>query len=407
MNRHSQNILLIIPNLDFGGAQQSFVALSNELAKNHRIINVVFNQHNMGPYTFAAPLLNLGVPASDNLLGKIINFVKRLSKVRAIKKQYAIQVSISFLEGADYVNLLTKRKDKTIISVRGSKKHDQDITGWLGWLRHRLLLPGLYRMADGIVTLNQGIRNELIAHYKLKKPIQVIYNGFNAQHIAEQISESIDQDAENLFQWPVLINHGRLSVEKGLEQFIEVMVELRKRNINCKFLILGEGTAKRALQRTIDDCQLVSWSKQSGESFNPAADVYFWGFQQNPFKYLARARLFVLPSLHEGFGNSLAEAMLCGIPVLAADCPYSPRELLAPDSTPEQTLRKAEWANFGILLPPWNTPGAVEAWAEVIADLLNSAEKHQLYGQKAKERIAWFSMDRTVQEWNNLIDEVT
>jgi len=41
------------------------------------------------------------------------------------------------------------------------------------------------------------------------------------------------------------------------------------------------------------------------------------GFQSNPWKYIARAQLFLLTSRYEGFGNVLIEAMACGVPVVA------------------------------------------------------------------------------------------
>ena len=50
-----------------------------------------------------------------------------------------------------------------------------------------------------------------------------------------------------------------------------------------------------------------------------AEHVRFAGRQRNPFKYLSKATVFVLPSLSEGMPNVLLEAMTCGCPVIASD----------------------------------------------------------------------------------------
>lgn len=395
-----KKILLLIPNLDFGGAQNSFSRLSVELGKVNVVINVVFNKENMAEYPFGGPLIDLHVDNSQTLVGKAFNFLKRVYKLKAIKKNYSIDTAISFLEGADYVNILSRQNEKIIVNVRGSKHFDQNISGWLGFIRHRFLIPWFYNRADQIVTLNKGLKEELSEVYKIKRPIQVIYNAFDSIEIENLGKELIDEKLRPIFRSPTIISHGRLSIEKGYGEFIKAFAMVIKGGQHCKFVLLGEGHER---MKIIDTCRamgLIVW-ENDGAPLDQNADVFFLGYDMNPYKYLSRAVVFVLPSHHEGFGNSLAEAMICGLPAIASDCPYSPREIL---SLKQSTgSNDAEWADFGILIPTWEKSTTPEQWSLTIIKLLRNEELRAQYSQQSKIRMNDFTIARMMKIWSDLI----
>ena len=84
----------------------------------------------------------------------------------------------------------------------------------------------------------------------------------------------------------------------------------------CRLLILGQGRQRERLQRLAEELGV-------GEA------VELHGFDPNPYRFLARAGLFVLSSLWEGSPNVLTESLALGVPVVATDCPSGPSEILA------------------------------------------------------------------------------
>ena len=54
------------------------------------------------------------------------------------------------------------------------------------------------------------------------------------------------------------------------------------------------------------------------------------GFVNNPYDYMKKSDIFVFPSLYEGLGNSILEALACGLPIISSDCECGPREILSP-----------------------------------------------------------------------------
>ena len=95
---------------------------------------------------------------------------------------------------------------------------------------------------------------------------------------------------------------------------LETFSELRKK-LKVKLLDPRRRTEKTNLQNS---CKYL----------NITDDVYFLGFQKNPFKYIAASDVFVHSCLFEGFGNAIIEAMACQVPVIATACPYGPGEII-------------------------------------------------------------------------------
>src|SRR5690349_10127928 len=110
-------VLIIIPNLGRGGAQRVFHQQLSYLSKSTDVVGCVFNWDGSFESDKQDNIVSLNVPAGRSFIGKLYCFWKRCQALRRIKKQYGVQVSISHLEGADYVNILSRRSERIICWV--------------------------------------------------------------------------------------------------------------------------------------------------------------------------------------------------------------------------------------------------------------------------------------------------
>jgi Glycosyltransferase Family 4 len=162
MSVKRKKVLLLIPNLTFGGAQRVFHDHSLLLSQHYEVIECVFNLETSHAFPSGNRLLSLDVKAGTNLFDKFFRFLQRVSRLRRIKEQYDIDICISHLEGADLVNILSRRREKIVVWIHGSKLFDQNISGILGFIRQRLLIPFAYSSADKVVCVSDAIQQELV-----------------------------------------------------------------------------------------------------------------------------------------------------------------------------------------------------------------------------------------------------
>jgi glycosyltransferase involved in cell wall biosynthesis len=199
----------------------------------------------------------------------------------------------------------------------------------------RRLLRHAYRRAARVVAVSSDLRHEAIRCYDLpEQQVVVVRNWIDPRRIDRLAGAPAPAFSSGLFH---VIQVGRLQREKGQRILIEAVEELvlrRKRTALVAHLV-GGGRDERLLK------QLVA---QRGLERH----VRFLGRQANPLPLIRQADLFCLPSLFEGMPNALLEAMACRTPVLAADCPTGPREIL-------------DGGRFGCLVPPADPAALADA----------------------------------------------
>lgn len=396
-NNKKKNLAIIIPTLRGGGAERVASKLFFYLSEKKYNRYIILYDAEKKEYPYRGNLIDLNIKAINNPLGKIFNLIRRIYKLKRIKKKLHIQVSISFLEAANIVNIFSKTEDKIIVSIRNFMSKSSK--GFYGKL-YNYLIKKFYNRADILVVVSKGVRGDLIKNYGIKEnKIKIIYNLYDLEKIQNLAKEEIEDKYKRIFNNPVIINVGRLTKQKGQWHLIRAFKKVKEKITNIRLVILGQG-------------ELDGYLKKIVEELNLNKDVYFLGFLKNPFKFISKSTMFVFPSLFEGFPNALVEAMACGIPVISSDCKSGPREILAPKTDLKIETGTIEYAKYGILIPVcddnyYNARFPLTAKEKIlvkcIIDLYSSKKLLENYAYKAKERVKDFDKDKIILQYENIL----
>jgi glycosyltransferase involved in cell wall biosynthesis len=405
MEKEIKNILFVIPEMSMGGAQRSLAKISELLSSKYRISIVVFNKQHTVPTWVKSSLYSLDVIPGTSVFSKIISFLLRIWRLRELKKKLAIDLTISFLEGADYINILSRRNDLILLSIRGSKIHDENMLN-KGFRFRAFLIRLLYRRADGIVCVSEGLKHEMVYYFGIRRvPVYVIYNFYNLVDINRMAEEVLSTHEQSFLANPVLAMSGRLAIEKGNEFILHVFAALKIKMSNAKLILIGDGPLATKLIKTSEDLGLkVCYKNALHGSEN---DVWITGERANVFNLLAYAKLYILNSSSEGFPNGLAEALALGVPVIAADCPYGPREMIKFASPTWNRIQEPELVDSGILMPLSSfTNESIALWANTIYNMMNNTANLHSLSIKAKERMRKFTEEEGLLKWLQLIQHI-
>lgn len=367
-------IAFIIPTLDNGGAERVVSNLLLNLDKNYEKYLILFDGEKI-VYPYKGKLIDLKTFNSKGVF-RFLNYFFAYFKLKKIKKKYKFDVVISFLEIPSFLNLLTKDKEKTIISVRNYTSK-----AFRG-LRAKIYFPlirKLYNFSDKIISVSKETKKDLVNFFGIdKEKIEVIYNFYDLEKIQKLADEVLDEEYINIFEKKVIINTGRLIYQKGQTLLLEAFSRIKNRN-EYNLIILGEGYLEGEL-------------KEQAKCLDIEKNVYFLGFQKNPFKFLKKADMFVFPSRFEGFPNALAEAMACGLPVIANDCPSGPKEILEDQ--------------YGLLVKNIDDEEKVISKLVEYMEILDNEYIKMKYRKKSLERIKAFKKENIIKNWEKIIKNI-
>jgi glycosyltransferase involved in cell wall biosynthesis len=168
----------------------------------------------------------------------------------------------------------------------------------------------LYREADVIVCQSDAMLADLASRRVPRTKLRRIHNPVDVARV-QALAREPDAGSPS-----ALVSVGRLSRQKGYDVLLEALVAVRARRPSATLRIFGDGDERERLEAA---------TRRLG--LDGAVDLP--GFSANPYAAVAAADLFVSSSRYEGFSNAIVEALACGTPVVATDCPSANREVIA------------------------------------------------------------------------------
>lgn len=214
--------------------------------------------------------------------------------------------------------------------------------------------------AKRVIVPSLATLNDLIKYYPAAKPkAHVIAHGYDKQLFKR--ADSKDSSPQNV---PYILYVGRIEEKKNIRLLLDAFQLISKERKKINLVLAGRnGYGFEIIQDKIKSLPSEVRNRIFQPGHLPSYDM---------IRYIQHAEIFAFPSLYEGFGLSVLEAMACGLPVVCSNN----------SALPEITGEAA------ILLPPVNAL----AWASAFSRILNTselAEKMRLAALKQAEHFSW------------------
>jgi len=402
-----KNIAFLIRRLTGGGAERVISNLSLYLSNRINPYVILYSSsEEKVTYDYKGKLTDLlPDPSISFLIRWKSRLLYRIYKLNKIKNKEKIDTVISFIDQPNllniYSNIISSHKCRVIISVRNFPSCRENN------LRKKLIKI-FYPKADLIVALSKGVKFDLMDNFEIdEKKIKVIYNFCDINKIQNQSKKVINDNTFNTFLekgCKIIVNVASFkgSGQKGQWHLIRAFKRVLEVIPNARLVLIGEG-------------EKGNYLKDLSYNLGISNKILFLGWQDNPFKFMYNSDIFVFPSIFEGFGNAIIEAMACGLPVISSDCPAGPREILAPDTDFRNKIKdEIELAKYGILTPVCDgkfynekDPFTKEEilLSESIINVLKNKKIRKKYRNQSKKRIEDFSPENIIEQWLDVINE--
>ena len=258
-------------------------------------------------------------------------------------------------------NAKVKRKIPLVVESHTLCKSEKiDGSGWLRRIHVYLFKRNIWK-ADAVITLTKGDAEDW---RKINTKSFVIPN---VVHLNEGEKNSSCQEK-------TVIYVGRFSSQKDIHSLLSIWRLVNKKHPNWQLRIYGDGELKELYM------PIIQGMNANIHVFPPTSDIMEKYFESS---------ILLLTSLYEPFGLVLPEAMSCGLPVVAFDCPYGPAEIIT-DGVDGFLIKDRE----------------VEAFADKVCQLIENETLRKKMGKAGILSSKRFSADIIMPQWKALCERL-
>ena len=306
-----KRVAIMLYRLKFGGAERVMLTLAEAFIKRGLIVDLVACEAK-GEFLESVPdginIVNLDALGTFKAAKRLIQYIDR-------DKPDSILANGDRCTMAAYLARRWTNASPKIITVIHHDLIGALLTQEGGTLKSRFLawikkipMKFIYPRIDRVVAVSKGTADSVTQFLRYpREKIEVIYNPIKIDEIHAKAEEPVEHPWFATKDLPVIISVGRLTPQKDFPTLIRAFALVLKKR-QARLVIVGEGPERPYLERLIAELGI-------GDS------VALLGFQDNPYKFVKRADLFVMSSVFEGLPTVLLEAMAIGTPIVSTDCP--------------------------------------------------------------------------------------
>lgn len=364
------NIALYIADTRPSGITRYAINMSRCLSKYEYKCKIIVDTNLMDYES-----IDFVIISPDKTLSKF-NVFKR---ILALKKHIEInKIDIIISNGwyHDMLAVITSRIVRKKVAVIGVVHTRPQLWNLNGSKLHvalkKSIIKMVYKKEDATISVSKSLAS-LLSKDGWVPNIQTIYNPIVSKELM-----SFSKVRENPKEFVRLCCLGWINPIKGLDIAVNALSEVLK-EFPASLTIIGD----------VNDSKYLEQIKAQIKKLEIDNFVTFTGPLEDPFTVLDEMDIFLLPSRSEALPTVLVEAMAIGLPVVACDCEFGPREIL-------------HNGKFGMLV-------AVDDYQNMAKEIYHIATDSKLYGRLSQlgiQRALQFDFNHCSKEYDRLIGNV-